>query len=953
MALRPFYFYTPLYNMLKQFYEKALPEQGVHCVSTLRSGKIDNTFFESLEDLLGCLSDYSNRPDTPDVFVAMGGFNGYSRRTDNCIALRSLFIDLDVGDTKSYKTQDEALEDLQKLLDEAKLPDPVVIDSGGGIHAYWVMDQDIPVEEWKPYAVAFKALCLNHVRIDPVVTADAARIMRCPDTYNHKFTPPRSTGFMVDDIPVHSWEAMKLLIGTPELPAREILSQVNKGLDEDTKALLKLDNFPKLFDVLAEKSIDGVGCAQIAYILLNSKNLEEPLWYAGLSIAKFCDDGATAIHKMSEDYDGYDYDRTEEKASRFPAPRTCEWFTSNYSERCTDCQHKGKIGSPISLAREFAVAKTSDTAQSVREDEGAQKIPDFPDYLNPYIRGRNGGIYYQPPPKVDKKGNKTDFELELILPYDFYPIRRMVSKHDGECLLMKLVLPKDPSREVLIPMKHVYSLESFKSIMASSGVFPTFNNLMLLMSYVIKWGQFMQMSDKAEIMRMQMGWTENIMENNWSQRSFVIGNREIKIDATEEEAPASPFVRGISRFLIPQGSYEKWREAADYLNGPGFEIHAFTLLCALASPFMVYTSTSGVTICLLGKSGSAKTGAMYAGLSAWGNPKELSVFDATDNGMTGRLLGLHNLPFGIDEISNKDPKILSQLVHKISHGKAKIRMQASVNAEREHEMSASLISIMTTNQSAYSKFEEIKANPDGEAARMIEFLVRKPEVLEVEGGSSLGRKIFDTFNFNYGHVGPMVIKEALRRGDNYIRDTLDKWLRRFDKDFGEDVSYRFYQNLVGVACTIGEMSVEANIISLNVNSIYEFIVRDMIAIREKVLKLNQSDYGTLLSDYINKNLGSILVLRDGKVVMEPRTQIVARLTTDDGLLQVSKTDFKRYLNERQVSSREFESEMRAHGLLIDIKKGRLTTGWKNAIQVEPTNLYCFKSTLPDEIFDAN
>ena len=103
-------------------------------------------------------------------------------------------------------------------------------------------------------------------------------------------------------------------------------------------------------------------------------------------------------------------------------------------------------------------------------------------------------------------------------------------------------------------------------------------------------------------------------------------------------------------------------------------------------------------MCLLGQSGSAKTGAMYAGLSMWGNPKDLSVFDATDNGMVGRFLGLHNIPLGIDEISNKDAKILSQLVHKISHGKAKIRMQASVNAEREHEMSASMVCIMTTNQ---------------------------------------------------------------------------------------------------------------------------------------------------------------------------------------------------------------------------------------------------------------
>ena len=515
---------------------------------------------------------------------------------------------------------------------------------------------------------------------------------------------------------------------------------------------------------------------------------------------------------------------------------------------------------------------------------------------------------------------------------------------------MRLILPKDPTREILIPMKHVYALDNFKAIMSSNGIFPSANLLQHLMNYVIKWGQYMQMTDKAEIMRMQMGWTENISDTGWHHRGFVVGNKEILIDGTEVESPSSPFVRGISKLLVPQGTYERWRESADFLNGEGFELHAFAMLCGLASPYMVYTSTSGVTVCLLGKSGSAKTGAMYAGLSAWGNPKDLSVFEATDNGMVGRFLALHNISLGVDEISNKDAKILSQLVHKISHGKAKIRMQASVNAEREHEMSASMIAMMTTNQSAYGKFEALKANPDGEAARMIEFLVHKPIMLEREGGGNLGRHIFNAFNFNYGHAGPMVIKEGMRLGDNYIYDSIEKWNAKFVKDFGDDATYRFYQNLIGATCMAGEMATKANIISLNVDRVYHEVVREMIIIRDKVVKVNRTDYPSVLGDYINRNMGNLLVLKDGKVAMEPRGQIVGRIVSDENLLQVSKTDFKKYLNERQISSREFEFEMREKKLLIDDKKGRLTTGWKTAVHVDPAYLYWFKTELPEDFF---
>ena len=53
-------------------------------------------------------------------------------------------------------------------------------------------------------------------------------------------------------------------------------------------------------------------------------------------------------------------------------------------------------------------------------------------------------------------------------------------------------------------------------------------------------------------------------------------------------------------------------------------------------------------MCFTGRSGNAKTGAMYAGLSVYGNPKDLSVFEATENALTQRYLGLHNLMFGLN-----------------------------------------------------------------------------------------------------------------------------------------------------------------------------------------------------------------------------------------------------------------------------------------------------------------
>jgi hypothetical protein len=43
--------------------------------------------------------------------------------------------------------------------------------------------------------------------------------------------------------------------------------------------------------------------------------------------------------------------------------------------------------------------------------------------------------------------------------------------------------------------------------------------------------------------------------------------------------------------------------------------------------------------------------------------------------------------------------------------------------------------------------------------------------------------------------------------------------------------------------------------------------------------------------------------------------------------------------------------MRERKILFDEKKGRLTTGWKNAISTDPAYLYWFKTELPSDLID--
>ena len=934
--------------MMKEFYKKALPSTGVYCVATIDpiAKLTKHKFVENIDELAEFIESKKNTPT--NIFVALSSFGGYSRKADEAKFVRSFFVDLDVGDGKGYASKQDAINALDQFILENNLPPPVKIDSGTGIHSYWLFDRDIPATEWKPYAEKFKDFCLTHgLNIDPVVTADLARILRCPDTFNQKTTPPMPTKVIGEDLPIYVFDEFKEFLGSLEPSLADILQAAPKGLSEDQRKALKLDNFESNF----EKIVQSKGCAQINFIMDNVKTLQEPLWYSGLSIAQHCADKESAIHLISKDYPNYDERETIRKAQATQGmPHSCETFNNVNPGICSGCPSRGKITNPLALGKIFKIAveepiKPLDQSMSVKTIEHIKEhaevvtrgLSSLPEALYPFVYGKEGGIYCMPAPKYDEDGVPIPGDPILVTLYDLFPLKRIYSPADGDCLLMKAILPNDPEREFLLPMSRVYAVEDLKKIIASQGVL--FNTDakggQYLMNYIVKWGHYLTNKNAAEIMRMQMGWTPN-------QESFVVGESELLRDGKEVTSPTSPLCKSIAKHLMPAGSYETWKEAANKLTKPSLELHAFTLLTGFGSVLMNKTSTSGVTISLTGESGAAKTGALYSCLSVWGNPKDLSVLEATSNGMTGRYLGLHNIPFGLDEVGNIIPKDLSQLIHKISQGKSKIRMQASVNAERDHEMSASLIAIFTSNQSMYDKLSILKKDPNGEVARLIEFSVRKPQAFIDE--PTLGKEIFDKFRFNYGWAGREFIFALYKHSEDQVQKMMDKWVDMFRKDFGEDTAYRFYENLIAATMTAGEIATNAGIVNFDLKKIYNRIVGEMVAIRDNVVKVNVIDYEALIGEFINSHQTGILAFKDNKISMEPRSPLVIRAELDTHMIFISKPEFRKHLAENQVSTREFLYQMKQSGIDVKESRKRMGTGWKDATASVNVEVYILNTT---------
>jgi hypothetical protein len=907
--------------MRKDFYKKVLPSLGVYCVVGIsKEGIPTHHFTETLDEVETLINKLE--AENKNVFVNLSSLTGFSRKTDYAKAVKSFFIDLDIGnDPKKYPSKEAALIDLARFVEEKELPPPVRINSGGGVHAYWILDRDIPVHEWRMYAKKFKAVCLEHLKIDPVVTADAVRIMRAPNTHNQKFTPPVPTSFYDTDFEEWDFDMFKDFLGEVEPDTEDLLASIPRGIDDDTREIAKYNNFETSFETIVVRSLEDKGCAQIKNVIVNAATLEEPLWHSGLSIARQCVDWEESIHMMSEDYPKYDREKTIRKANEtLNKPHSCETFELRNPGGCNDCPHKGRITNPLALGRHF---KEAPPVPEPTEDPNVC-VPVFPPALRPFVRGANGGIYY-----LSQKDEEDAAEPLLLWPHDLFPIKRMSSRHDGDCLVMIHSTPKDGDREFILPLKSVSAHDQLKQIMSTYGVLydPAYSPHMH--RYIKQWNLYMMQSNPAEQMRMQMGFTEDA-------ENFVIGNLEITSSGVDRVAPASPFVRNISKLLKKEGTLEAWVAAAAQLNKPGLEQHAYTMMNGFGSVLMRLTSTSGGTLSLAGKTGTAKTGAMYGALSIWGNPKELSVFDTTDNGMVGRMLGLHNIPLGIDEASNKDGMQVSNLIHRASHGKSKIRMQNSVNAERELEFSASLIMIITTNHSMIDKVEQLKGSADGEGARIFELSMEKPTWMDNEKG----REIFDTFRNNYCHAGPIFMRHYYLKGEHYVKGLIRKWAERFTKEYGSDSAYRFHENMISCSFAGAELAMEAGLINFDLDRIFLRIIRELCALRDKV-QINKLDPGTVVADFLHHNQQNILILDNGRIISEPRGPLICRIEAADNIQYVSTTAFERYLSEKHISREDFEKAAKAEGLLRTRTKQRLSTGWKAGMTTPPIALYAF------------
>ena len=894
--------------------DAVLPAEGRYCVVGV-GDYVAQSFVDSRDEVTAKAEKLVRR--RMNVYFGCAKYGPEDNRThDNAHFFRALWLDLDCGPTKAaegkgYPSQEEALRELRKFCTAITLPKPIIVDSGTGLHVYWLIEETLDQTQWVPLAKRLREVCREQgLLVDPAVF-EASRVLRVPGTIN--FKNEAEVTLINEETERVGYERLVELFGAEPVKEEPAPDFIPKKMSSMMEALL--GNRIKRFKNIMIRSAEDDGCQQLVHCFENQETLEEPLWRAALSIAAFCEDGRKAAHKLSDRYPNYSYDEVEKKVDYIIAkggPYTCATFETLNPGGCDGCPHKGAIKSPIVLGIDVAEAETNEVVVA------GEKLS-IPEYPFPYVRGKNGGVYRKPMSEEE--------ELVLVYEYDFYVVSRMRHPDLGEVALFRLHLPQDGVREFTLPMTTIVVKEKLREAVAHHGVVTTGKQIDLLAHYVAASLKNMQFEKKAEVMRTQFGWADK-------DSKFILGDREITKDGVFH-SPPSNVTKDVAQYVIPIGSMEKWQEVFNMYALPGLEPHAFAALTAFGSPLLKFTGLEGAIINVIyPRSGSGKSTTLYVCNSVMGHPKRLgSIWKDTPNTKMHMLGVMNNLANTIDEITNTTPIEFSELAYSISQGRGKNRMKASTNEMRVNNTSWQGITLASSNASFYEKLGSLKTSPDGEMMRVLEYTIAPNTVID----TALGKELFDHQLFeHYGHAGEPYLQWLLLNLEE-AKDLLRKVQARIDKQVQFTSRERFWSAVAACNITGGLIAKNLGLINFDMKRVYDWLVGILANMREDV-HVPDGSPAEVLGSYINLNLSSHALVVNGESdlrtgltampLLEPRGELVMRYEPDTKHLYLSANAFKKYCVERQTNYKETLKVLGISNIFLEAVNKRMSKGMK-------------------------
>jgi hypothetical protein len=865
---------------------------------------------------------------------------GDNRTKENVLGLKAFWLDVDCGPAKAepdpktgrpdgYVDQKAGLEALKSFCKNVGLPTPTLVNSGGGIHAYWPLEETVPRRDWEAVAERFKEVCrTQNFYVDNAVF-EVARVLRVPGTFNFKQEEPRPVEFIHVGKPT-TIEAMREALGV-----KKQASIFDDDFEMSPRQKAMMSGVGYSFKKIMKRTAKGDGCNQLLHAYEHRDSIIYHEWFYALSVAAMCEDADTAVHMMSNGHPDYDPETVDKKVATIRKATSCAKFRSVNPALCDGCPHFDKITGPKELGK--VVKESSEDFVEVEVEPGVVEQIDIPKFPFPFYRGEDGGVWRKPP-----KDAPPETEPAMVYGNDFYVVKRMHDPGEGDSALMRLHLPQDGLREFVVPMSKVTQKDELRKTLSSNGVYSYGKRFESLMEYVLLSAENLQDRQKAEIMRQQFGWVEG-------NSRFVLGDQEITVEGNIY-SPPSKATSKLAKFIGPKGTLDNWKEVWALFGLEGMEPQAFAALSAFGSPLLRFLNQTGAIINLFNpRSGTGKTTILNMVNSVYGHPKELRLKEIdTMNGRLQWVGVLNNLPPTMDELTNATPKEYSDLLYILANGKGKERMLAGANELRENNTTWQSITVSTSNSSFAEKLSVLKDNPEGELMRLIEYPIGLVDAIN----TAHAKNLFDQVLYaNYGHAGPIYIRHLLANLEQ-VQDKCLAMQAKIDKELELLPKERFWSATFAANLQGGLFAKQCGLIDWDMTRIYDWSCKKIEKLRtETEAPLDGPEQA--VGDYLYRHMQNILVVNDAadrrtnlpaSPIREPRGELLIRIEPDTKMMFFIAKAFKEYCVKYQINYNQTLDKLEQQGRLVKRAGKRLSKG----MAVSGDNIHCLWFKLAED-----
>jgi len=918
-----------------EFLQRVLPTAGMYAMTIVFPGGARNGFYSTVEELATVVqkSDKLNQ----NVYFAVSAYISKGKRNNNNVrATKIIALDLDVGDDKPHQSQKDALIELFKFLKKTKLPIPMLVSSGRGLHCYWVLTSELEPMAWRPLAEAMKAAALAEgLAIDPSVTADSARVLRAIGTTNRK-----------------SGKKAKLILNRPDVDPLRLRQSLDKYSTKANPTQAKARPVSALTAALAatqtyapaNPDVVAAKCQQIGWGATHQDDVSEPFWYAMMGVAAHCHNPEQTAVRWSQEYTGYDQDETLAKLDQWRAsttgPATCARFQAERPAGCKGCPFAGKISTPVQVGIQAAAVEVEDAPHTIADEVQVPK---------PFKRTDTG---------IKVVIDNTDVD---VCSFDIYPVGYGMDESLGY-ETVRYCWKRLHSGWKPLAFRQAYLVEGhrdFATAIADQGI-------VLSSKRQTELFQLMLRAYMDELRKLRgvtnlyatMGWKEDFAK-------FVMGNNMLRVDETgavveDTISLSTTSQRQGAEFYGTKGTLEDWAAYTSLLTAAKMPAHAFALNVGLSAPLYAFTGLKGIVVSLYGATGGGKTLAQYWVQSIYGDPDKLHfAAKFTQNTLFARMGLYSNMPMTIDEATMMDDKDVGDFCYWVTQGRDKARLNR--NAEERDARTWALPVIVSTNKSLQSKLVASGLDTDAQMARLFEVSVEPHKMFTKS--TDAGRKVYHHVTNHYGTAGREFIKRLLELGYDNVRILVDNAVKQFSEKYqcefqGEE---RYWEQAIVLADLAGRLAHEWGIIRYTPEMGTLWVLDQLNVVRKSVAD-NKVDSFDLLAEYIADHADTavtIMTTGNGKPTLDfnkvPRADIrirfeVYRDTTatpfDRGTMLVDRAHFRKWLSSRGGDYRSFISSMTGHGVIATPKSNKASLGKDTPIKLAQAYVIGFNLRHP-------